>query len=396
LNKVNYLIAGGGIAAGAAARRIRELDHNGSIVMISNEPHNPYHRPPLTKGLWTGKKNIENIFLEKEQFYLTNNIEIKKSTAVTNINANAKTVRTSTGDELVFDKLLLATGGTPRELSIPGSDMPDICYYRKLNDYTEIREKVADRKKAVVIGGGFIGSEIAAALTMNKITTTLIFPGKTLCNKVLPSDLGEALVNAYRERGVTIDNEDVPVAFTKKNGVSSVLTKKGFSFEADIIIAGIGITPNIEIARNASLSVANGIIVDKFLQTSNEHIFAAGDVALFPFCALNRQMRVEHWDNAVNQGAYAGSNMVSVNDPYAHIPYFFSDLFDFGYEAVGDVNTELEVFSDWKDPFKTGVIYYLSENNVKGIMLCNVWNKIDIAREIIGLNATKAELRGAL
>jgi NADPH-dependent 2,4-dienoyl-CoA reductase/sulfur reductase-like enzyme len=203
-------------------------------------------------------------------------------------------------------------------------------------------------------------------------------------------------MKAFKEKGVVVDNEDAPVAFTKKNCVTSVLTKKGFSFEADIIIAGIGITPNSELAQNAGLSVANGIVVDAFLQTSNEHIFAAGDVALFPFCALNRQMRVEHWDNAINQGAYAGSNMVSVNDTYTHIPFFFSDLFEFGYEAVGDVNTELEVFSDWKDPFKTGVLYYLSENNVKGIMLCNVWNKIEIAREIIGLNATKADLKGAL
>lgn len=396
MNKVNYLIAGGGIAAGAAARRIRELEPDVSIIMCSDEPHQPYHRPPLTKGLWTGKKNIENIFLEKEQFYLKNNIEIKTSTAVTSINVNAKTVKTSTGDEFAFDKLLLATGGTPRKLNIPGSDMSEICYYRYLNDYTKIRELASGGKKAVVIGGGFIGSEIAAALTMNKITTTLIFPEQTICNKVLPSDLGESMVLAYREKGVTVDNDDVPVAFTKKNGVTSVLTKKGYSFEADIIIAGIGISPNSEIARNAGLSVANGIIVDTYLQTSNENIYAAGDATLFPYCALDRHMRVEHWDNAINQGAYAGSNMVSVNDAYTHIPYFFSDLFEFGYEAVGDVNTELEVFSDWKDPFKTGVLYYLSENNVKGIMLCNVWNKIDIARELIGLNASKAELRGAL
>ena len=255
---------------------------------------------------------------------------------------------------------------------------------------------VSGGKKAVVIGGGFIGSEIAAALTINDIATTIIFPGQTLCRNVFPPDLGDALMQTYREKGVVIDNEDAPVAFANKFGKTSVLTKKGYSFEADIIIAGIGISPNSELARNAGLSVANGIIVNEFLQTSNEHIFAAGDVALFPFSALDRQIRVEHWDNALNQGAYAGANMVSVNDTYTHIPYFFSDLFEFGYEAVGDVNTELEIFADWNEQFKTGVLYYLSDNNVKGIMLCNRWNKIDITRETIGLNVTKEDLRGAI
>ena len=394
--RVNYLIVGGGITAGSAARRIRELDPDGSIIMISNEPYLPYHRPPLSKGLWTGKKKVEEIFLEKEQFYLDNSIEIKTATQVTSINAGEKRVTTSTGDEFLFDKLLLATGGTPRKLTIPGSEMSEICYYRNLNDYKNIREMVAGGKKAVIIGGGFIGSEIAAALTMNDISATIIFPGHSLCQNVFPPDLGDALVQTYREKGVVVDNEDAPVAFANKFGKTSVITKKGHSFEADIIIAGIGISPNSELARNAGLTVANGIIVNAFLQTSNEDIFAAGDVALFPFSALDRQMRVEHWDNALNQGAYAGSNMVSVNDTYTHIPYFFSDLFEFGYEAVGDVNTELEVFADWKDPFKTGVLYYLSDNNVKGIMLCNRWNKIDIARETIGLNVTKDDLRGAI
>jgi NADPH-dependent 2,4-dienoyl-CoA reductase/sulfur reductase-like enzyme len=252
-------------------------------------------------------------------------------------------------------------------------------------------------KKAVVIGGSFIGSEISSSLCSKGVFTTMVFPGPYICHHLLPPDVGERLTNLYQEKGVRIDNEDVPVAFVKKNGKMSVLTRKGFSFEADILIAGIGIMPNISIAADAGLHVTNGIIVDQYLRSSNPDIFAAGDVALFPFSALNRHIRVEHWDNAVNQGSCAGNNMVSVEmQPYTHIPYFFSDLFEYGYEAIGDVNSELEIFSDWREPLTSGVLYYLSENYVKGVLLWNIWNKKEAAKKLLGQRLTHADLKHAL
>ncbi len=395
--KINYLIIGGGIAAGAAAIRIRELDKENSIMILTNEPHFPYHRPPLTKDLWTDKKTVENIFLKDPQFYQDNDIQISTKCSATSVDSINKEVKTSSGEVISYQRLLLATGGSPKRLSLPGSDIPEICYYRYLNDYINISSICDQNKKAVVIGGWFIGSEISASLSSKGVVTTMVFPGPYICHHVLPSDLGNSLMKTYKEKGIRVDNEDAPVAFVKKNGKTSVLTRKGFSFEADIIIAGIGIVPNSSIAATAGLHVTNGIIADQYLRTSNPDIFAAGDVALFPFNALNRHLRVEHWDNAINQGCCAGNNMVSAeNQPYTYIPYFFSDLFEYGYEAIGDVNSELEVFSDWKEAFTSGVLYYLSENYVKGILLWNIWNKKEAAKKLLGQKVTHADLKHAL
>ncbi len=394
--KINYLIIGGGVAGGSAAIQIRELDGENSIMILTSEPHFPYNRPPLTKSLWTGKKNASDIFLKNDSYYSEKNILIRTNTTVISINPENRTVKTSTGEEILYSKLLISTGGTPHHIDIPGGNMAEIYYYRYLNDYLAVREKCAVGKKAVIIGGSFIGSEIAAALAMQNISTTMIFPDPIICQKIFPKELGSALMNLYKEKGVTLDSEDSAVAFVKKDKTTSILTRKGLSFEADIIIAGIGIVPNIDIARNSGLKVANGIIANSFLQTSNPDIFTAGDVTLFPFNALKRQMKVEHWDNAINQGLYAGSNMVTLEKPYTYIPYFFSDLFEFGYEAVGYINSELEIYSDWKDQFKTGVLFYLSEDTIQGIMLCNIWDKREKAKKMIGLKVTKADLKGAL
>lgn len=395
--KINYLIIGGGIAAGAAAIKIREIDKVNSIMILSSEPHFPYHRPPLTKDLWTNKKTAEGIFLKDRNFYQKNDILISIENPAVSVDTKNKEVKTKSGEVISYQRLLIATGGSPKKLSLPGSDIPEICYYRYLNDYINIRSLCDQNKKAVVIGGSFIGSEISASLSSIGVSTTMIFPGPYICHHLLPSDLGGSMMRTYKERGVRVDNEDAPVAFVKKNGKTSVLTKKGFSFEADILIAGIGIVPNSSISANAGLHVTNGIIVDQYLCTSDPDIFAAGDVALFPFNALNRHLRVEHWDNAINQGYYAGNNMVSAEkQPYTYIPYFFSDFFEFGYEAVGDVNSELEIFSDWNEPFTSGVLYYLSENYVKGILLWNIWNKKEDAKKLIGQKVTHADLKHAL
>lgn len=393
---IKYLIVGGGIAGGSAALKIRELDSENSIMILTNEPYFPYNRPPLTKSLWTGKKNIDDIFLKKDSYYTEKNILIRTNTTVLSLNPDNRTVKTSTGEEISYNKLLISTGGSPRHIKIPEGDMAEINYYRYLNNYLAVREKCEVGKKAVIIGGGFIGSEIAAALEMQNISTTMIFPEPIICQKIFPKELGSALMNLYKEKGITLDSEDSAVAFIKKDTTTSILTRKGLSFEADIIIAGIGIAPNIDLAQNGGLKVANGIIANSFMQTSNTDIFTAGDVALFPYNSLNRQMRVEHWDNAINQGFCAGSNMVTLEQPYTYIPYFFSDLFEFSYEAVGYINSELEIYSDWKDPFKTGVLFYLSENIIQGIMLCNIWDKREKAKKMIGLKVTKSDLRGAL
>jgi 3-phenylpropionate/trans-cinnamate dioxygenase ferredoxin reductase component len=393
-----YIIVGGGLAGTSAIEGIRELDKKGSILLIAGEKHPPYDRPPLSKKLWFGKKKVEEIFLHDEKFYDQNGVTVKTGTRVTSLDAPKKIVVDHQDNAYGFKKLLLATGGVPRTLPIPGGNLEGICYYRYLDDYLRIRQEASAGKSAVVIGGGFIGSEIAAALNINKVDVTMIFPDPYLVNRVFPEYLGRAIQDQYRLRGIKILANEQPSVFSKDANKFTTYTLSGKKIESDMVIVGIGIEPYLDLARNAGLQTANGIIVDEYLQTSLPDIYAAGDNAFFPYQVLGKQTRIEHWDNALNQGKWAGKNMAGAREPFTYMPYFFSDLFEFGYEAVGEVDARLETFADWQKENDTGVIYYLKDGQVRGAMMCNVWEKVEAARTLIrkGETMTPEKLRGAI
>ena len=382
----SHIILGGGLTGAAAVEGIRQHDAKGPILLISAEPDLPYDRPPLTKQLWTGKKKVEQIFVQPQSFYTDHGVDLKLSTEVTELNVTSHTVRDSAGNPYRYNKLLLATGGTPRRLAIPGGDLKGISYYRTLRDYQQLRAAVTPGKSAVVIGGGFIGSEIAASLNINQVAVTIIFPQQWLVSRIFPEPLGRSLTDYYRSKGVTVFSEDTSTSIQQNGDAYLIQTRAGHQIRADIVIAGIGITPNIALAQAAGLKTGNGIIVNEFLQTSNLDVYAAGDVAFFPEAVLGSR-RIEHWDNAISQGKHAGRNMAGANEPFTELPYFFSDLFEFGYEAVGEVDSSLTTFADWQEPNKTGVIYYLRDGRVRGAMMCNVWGKVDAARELIRKSA---------
>ena len=260
-----------------------------------------------------------------------------------------------------------------------------------------MRSTADKAKSAVVIGGGFIGSELAAALNMIGREVTMIFPEPYLVNRVFPEPLGRAIQKNYIDRGVRIVDSDRPVSIARSGERFAVRTQNGAQIDADVMVVGIGIAPELKLATQAGLQTGNGIVINERLQTSDPNIYAAGDNAFFPYKALGKSMRVEHWDNAINQGKYAGRNMAGAAAPYDYMPFFFSDLFDFGYEAVGEVDASLETYADWQEKFRTGVIYYLADGLVRGVMLCNVWEKVDAARELIqkGEKRTRESLRGA-
>jgi NADPH-dependent 2,4-dienoyl-CoA reductase/sulfur reductase-like enzyme len=393
-----YVIVGAGLAGASAVKGIRERDPDGTVLLIGCEEHLPYDRPPLTKKLWFSQKKVEEIFLHDRQFYDQNSVTLLLGNKVTAIEAQRKTITTAKGETFGYQKLLLATGGVPRMLQIPGGDLEGIVYYRYLDDYLKVRAEAEGGKSAVVIGGGFIGSEIAAALSINHVNVTMIFPGSYLVHRVFPDYLGRAIQGRFLERGVEILSGDKPVLFTRSGERFITNTEGGKRIESDILIVGTGIVPSIDLAKAAGLNTGNGIVVNEYLQTSNPNIFAAGDNALFAYKALSQQVRVEHWDNALNQGMWAGRNMADANQPYDYMPYFFSDLFEFGYEAVGEVNSHLETFADWQKENDTGVIYYLKDGKVRGAMMCNVWEKVEAARELIrkGERVKPEDLRGAI
>lgn len=381
--KYTYIIVGAGLAGASAIEGIREHDGTGRILLIGAESHLPYHRPPLTKSLWFGTKGTSDIIVEDESFYRENDIELKLGTKITRVDPTEKTVEDNNGQSYAYDKLLLATGGTPRRLPIPGGDLPGVSYYRYMDDYTSLRKAADDAKSAIVIGGGFIGSEIAAALNRQNLDTTMVFPESWLCARVFPRGLGETLVRKYEEKGVRVITRDRPNGIKQEDNRYVVETAGGKRIEADIVVAGIGIAPGVELAESAGLEVEDGIVVDEFLRSSNPSIFAAGDNARFKFSGLDTSMRVEHWDNALNQGKYAGECMAGADRKYDYMPYFFSDLFDFGYEAVGEINPKLETVPIWQKENEIGIIYYLKDGIVRGALMCNVWEKIDEVREFI-------------
>ncbi len=375
-----YLIIGGGMTADAAVRGIREVDKQGSIGIITDEPHPPYSRPPLSKALWQGaafESVWRNTPLDKTDVHL--------SRKATGIDPSRKAVRDDHGTEYSYNKLLLATGARVRRLT---PDVEGVIYFRTLDDYRRLKASSNDGTSFAVIGGGFIGSEIAAALAMNGKKVTMIFPEPGIGARVYPAALSSFLNTFYVSKGVEVLANDGAISIEKVSAGYLVRTKSGRAVRADGIVAGIGVRPNIELAQSIGVQAENGIVVNEFLQTSLPDVYAAGDVANFFSPALGARMRVEHEDNALTMGASAGKNMAGAALPYHHLPFFYSDLFDLGYEAVGELDARLDVVEDWNVEFREGVVYYLRDNRVRGVLLWNTWGQVDAARSLIAEKGT--------
>jgi 3-phenylpropionate/trans-cinnamate dioxygenase ferredoxin reductase component len=393
----SYIIIGAGLTGAASTQGIREVDQQGSILLIGAEKDKPYDRPPLSKQLWSGAKSVEEIFLHDEEFYRKNRVDLHLGVQVQRLDVEHHAVVDHQGNTYRYKRLLLATGAVPRRLNIPGGDLEGISYYRTLPDYRQLRPAAVEGRSALVIGGGFIGSEVAAALCMNKLDVTMIFPSKWLVSRVFPESLGRTLTGYYRNKGIDVLTEDIPLAIQRGERGYVAHTRAGREIRVNLVVVGIGVTPNMTLAQAAGLGIGDGVLVDEFLQTSNNDIYAAGDVAFFPDSKLGPR-RIEHWDNALSQGKHAGRNMAGARQPFTYMPSFFSDLFEFGYEAVGDVDSRHEIFADWQEENKTGVIYYLDGGRLRGAMMCNIFGKVDAARDLIqrGGNVTAADLRGQL
>ena len=370
-----YLIIGGGMTAAAAADGIREVDSTGTIGLISAEPDAPYNRPPLSKALWKGEP-LETIWRKTEN----KRVEMHLCHIVKEIVPTQKRVVDDEEKVFTYEKLLLATGGKPRRL--PFGD-ERIIYFRTLSDYRRVRALSETGHRFAVIGGGFIGSEIAAALALNGKEVVMIYPGKDIGDRLFPRALAEFVSNFYRNKGVELLAGEKIIGLEARGNERVLKTSTHRETVADCVVAGVGIEPNVELAQSLGLKIENGIVVDEFLRTSHPDIHAAGDVAAFYSPALGKRIRVEHEDNANSMGRLAGRNMAGKSEPYDHLPFFYSDMFDLGYEAVGEVDSRLETFADWKRPNEEGVIYYLESGRVRGVLLWNVWEQVEAARQLI-------------
>jgi NADPH-dependent 2,4-dienoyl-CoA reductase/sulfur reductase-like enzyme len=370
-----YLIVSGGMAAAAAVEGIREVDANGSIGLFSAETDAPYNRPPLSKVLWKGA-DLATIWRNVED----RAVEAHLGRVVREILPLRKRVVDDQGNFFIYKKLLLATGGRPRRLPFAGDR---IIYFRTLADYCRLREWTRVGRRFAVIGGGFIASEIAAALATIGKEVVMIFPGKDIGERIFPRELAQHVSGVFRQKGVELLSGDKVVAVEQRGSHTVVQTTSQRKIIVDGVVAGIGIEPDVALAESIGLTVDNGIIVDELLRTSQLDIYAAGDVAAFYSAALDRLLRFEHEDNANAMGRAAGRNMAGAAEPYRHLPFFYSDLLEFGYEAVGELDSRLETWADWQRPNEQGVVYYLKHGRVCGVLLWNVWEQVENARRLI-------------
>ncbi|HNP36838.1 MAG TPA: FAD-dependent oxidoreductase [Woeseiaceae bacterium] len=378
LHSCKYLIVGGGMAADAAAHGIREVDQTGTITMLSAEQHRPYDRPPLSKKLWAGKP-LDSIWRKIDDA----GVDLRLRTRAVACDPAARTLTDESGNTYEYEKLLLATGGTPRRL--PFAD-DGVIYYRDLNDYQRVRALADKNASFVIIGGGFIGSEIAAALVSNDCKVSMLFPAASIGSHIYPEALSEFLNKYFREKGVTVLPGESAVATVKSGDKMVVRTGADQAIECDAVIAGIGIEPDVSLAKSIGLATDNGITVDEYLRTTHPDIYAAGDVANFHSPALGIRRRVEHEDNANTMGVIAGRNMAGRAERYDHVPYFYSDLFDLGYEAVGVLDSSMDIVENWVTPYRKGVLYYLKDKRVRGVLLWNTWDQVEAARQLVSMD----------
>jgi NADPH-dependent 2,4-dienoyl-CoA reductase/sulfur reductase-like enzyme len=385
-----YLLVGGGMAADAAAHGIRERDAEGSIGLVGEEPHPPYNRPPLSKGLWKGNA-AESI----QRNTAGARVDMFLGRRVVRLDLQRHVAFDDQGTPYEYERALLATGGRPRRLGFGGDS---VIYFRNLADYLLLRERVGPGARVAVIGGGFIGSEIAAALSLNGAVVTMVFPESGIGARAFGPELSRTVTEMFRAKGVDVLANDVPVGIENEADRYLIRTRQGREVHADDVVAGLGLEPDVDLARAAGLVTGNGIEVDARLRTSHPDVFAAGDVASVVSPLTGARLRVEHEDAALTMGAAAGRSMAGDETPYTHIPYFYSDLFDVGYEAVGELDARLELVADWSVAGREGIVYYLRDQRVRGVLLWNIFGKVDEARALLldPSAVTAASVRGRI
>jgi 3-phenylpropionate/trans-cinnamate dioxygenase ferredoxin reductase subunit len=375
MREYKYIIIGGGMTGDSAVKGIREIDKEGEIAVISRETNPPYNRPPLTKDLWKDG-NKEKIWRKTDE----QKVDMFLETEIESVNPADKVITDSKGLEYKYEKLLLATGGITNKLPFGEGE---ITYYRLLNDYEHIKELTGKIEEFTIIGSGFIGSELAASLSMNGKKVKMVYPDELIGERIFPRGLAEYVTNYYKEKGVELFPGETVKDMVKENDKYIIITESGKEIKGGHVIAGLGIKPDLTLAQSAGVKTENGIIVDEFLCTNVKDIYSAGDAANFYNPLLDKRIRIEHADNAVKMGKAAGLSMAGKKEPYDYLPFFYSDLFDLGYEAIGDVDSKNEIYEDWQEQYKKGVIYYCEDDLVKGVLLWNVWSKVNDARELI-------------
>ena len=337
MKKSKYVILGGGMVAGYAAKELAERGLKpGQLAILSADDSLPYERPPLSKAFLAGKETEAGIRINTEEFYRERDIEVKLRCEVGGVDAARRVLRLKSGEEHGFEKLIVATGARVRRLDIPGKDLDGVCYLRSLEDSRRIRTAAGDAKRAIVIGGGFIAMEVASVLAQKNIAVTMILREDRIWKQFFTPGMSGFFEDYYTKRGVGFLKHARVAELQGAGAVAAVRLENGRPVPCDLVVAGIGVAPVTEPLLDSGIGLADGVIVNEYLESSHPDIYAAGDVASYQDTLFGKRRRVEHWDNAVSQGQHCARALTGERTPFVHVPYFFSDVFDLSYEFWGD------------------------------------------------------------
>ncbi len=374
MSEQTFVIVGASLAGAKAAEELRERGFDGRVVLIGSEPERPYERPPLSKDYLRGESEREKAYVHPAEFYAEHQIELLMESTVTAIDPGASRVTLAGGRELGFDRLLLTTGAEPRRIPVPGAELDGIFYLRTLADCGALRERIDAGGHVVVVGAGWIGSEVAASARQRGCEVTMIDPLKLPNERIFGAEIGEFYRDVHAQHGVELLLGQGVEAFEGDGAVARVRTSGGNAVECDFAVVGIGVAPRVELALEGDLEIENGIVVDEQLRTSAPNVFAAGDVANAWHPFYERRVRVEHWANALNQGPAAARAMLGEAVSYDRIPYFFSDQYEVGMEYSGYATEWDEVVFRGDRQAGEFVAFWIKDGRVLAGMNVNVWD----------------------
>jgi 3-phenylpropionate/trans-cinnamate dioxygenase ferredoxin reductase component len=378
-----FVVIGGGLAGAKTAEVLRERGFEGHIVLFAAEPHLPYERPPLSKDyLKTGDK-LEDVFVHDKDWYAAHDVEVRTGTAVASIDRDAKQVVTASGERTAYDRVVLATGSSPRRLSIPGVDLEGVYSLRTIEDSQAIRAALAPGRRVVFVGGGWIGLEVASAAREAGAEVTVLESLDLPLVRVLGHKVAQVFADLHREHGVALRTGVTVEALEGDTAVTGVRLADGTVVPADAVVVGIGAAPNVELAQAAGLAVDNGITADAVGRTSDQDVFAVGDVANVEHPFLGQRIRVEHWANALNQPQLVAAAMLDQDGPEAELPYFYTDQYDLGMEYVGYVDGYDEVVFRGDVAKREFIAFWLRDRRVLAGMNVNVWDVTDDLKQLI-------------
>lgn len=378
-----FVIVGAGMCGGRAAEALRREGFDGRVVLISAEREPPYERPPLSKEYMRGELEREKLYLLPPDWYSENGVDLLLGRETKRLDPGRRVVELDDGERIQFDSLLLATGGRVRRLDVPGADLEGVYYLRDIADSERIGSQLREGRRVVVVGAGFIGSEVAASCRMKGLEVTVLELEEAPLQRALGPELGKIFAGIHRDKGVDLRTGVGAKRFEGSKRIEAVVTTANERIECDFVVVGIGIEPNVELAVEAGIQTDNGIVVDERCRTSAEAVFAAGDVANHFNPVMGERLRVEHEQNAQRQGAAAALNMMGRDEPYQEVPWFWSDQYEYSMQYAGHASRWDEIVFRGSVDERKFTAFYLADGRLRAALAINSFRDVRFAREIL-------------